>query len=136
MSPNVTFQAKSHGGKQLPGWLLFDKTDGIFMGIPTGGDTGTVRITVRAVKISGPVSYEFTLSVKDLNGADDPERCSSSKHNTLLTLLVDRTVEDIEPHQRVMAVNNIAKFFGIPYVSSDFIRATDPSELSEEAFAC
>jgi dystroglycan 1 len=49
--------------------------------------------------------------------SDLKEKCPSTEDNTVLTLLVDKGVRAIKPKQRVIAVNNIAKFFGLPYVS-------------------
>lgn len=45
------------------------------------------------------------------------QKCPQDEDITLLTLLIDKSLKAVKPKQRVVAINNIAKFFGLPYVS-------------------
>lgn len=63
--------------------------------------------------------HDFDLTVRNILPEDeDPKRsCPTTEDKTILTLLIDKEVEAIKPKYRVVAINNIAKFFGLPYVS-------------------
>lgn len=62
--------------------------------------------------------HDFDLTIRDvLPENEDPKRaCPTTEDKTVLTLLFDKEVAAIKPKQRVIAIDNIAKFFGLPYV--------------------
>lgn len=108
---------KRHNGKGIPSWLLFDRKGGIFWGIPLVEDVGTVHLTIRSIGDKS-VTEELKIDVVETN--DDSStmgKCPPNEDHTILTLLLDKNIRAIKPKQRVIAVNNIAKFFGLPYVS-------------------
>lgn len=107
------------GRKTLPSWLLFDKTDGILWGVPLSSDVGKFRVTVHPKGTKKAVVHDFVLTVREGTPQNDDPRhtCPTTEDRTILTLLLDKDVTAIKPKQRVMAINNIAKFFGLPYVS-------------------
>lgn len=122
--PTNNFQAKVNSNNPLPPWLLFDKTDGIFWGVPLADDSGVLHITIKHIgqSESTKLKYEFDVVVKEKSPEEEnlPHACPSTEDSTILSLLLDRDVEAIKPKQRVMAINNIAKFLGLPYVSGYF----------------
>ncbi|KAJ8916352.1 hypothetical protein NQ315_005049 [Exocentrus adspersus] len=109
------FEVKRHNGKGIPSWLLFDRKDGIFWGIPLVEDIGTVHLTIRSVGDKS-TTEELKIEVVELNEVSSSVgKCLHSQDNTILTLLLDKNIHAIKPKQRIIAVNNIAKFFGLPY---------------------
>lgn len=100
----------------MPSWLLFDKSEGVLWGIPLLEDLGTIQVSIRAAGAQNP-SEDLTINVvettKEIAKA---QKCPTNEDLTVLTLLIDKNVRAIKPKQRMMAVNNIAKFFGLPYV--------------------
>lgn len=118
------FQAKVNQDTPLPSWLMFDKSGGVFWGVPTTEDVGILHISVKAVRQSATVTDEFNLIISDDTSAPEgTDKCPSTEDSTVLTLMLDKSVKAIKPKQRVIAINNVAKFFGMPYVS----RPTYPS---------
>lgn len=109
-------QAKRRGGNGLPSWLLFDKTAAVLWGIPLTEDVGTIQVSVRATGTKSPTE-ELTINVLNAEKETDAGKCPKNEDRTVLTLLIDKNVRAIKPKQRMMAVNNVAKFFGLPYVS-------------------
>lgn len=97
-------------------WLLFDKIGGIFWGVPLQEDIGTLNLVIRALSNDKNISEEISITI--LEASDLRDKCPVNEDNTVLTLLIDRGVRAIKPKQRVMAINNVAKFFGLPYVST------------------
>lgn len=98
---------------------MFDKTGGVFWGVPLEEDAGVLHISVRAVRQSNTdVTDEFTLRVIEENTAPEGiDKCPSTEDSTILTLIIDKAVRAIKPKQRIIAINNVAKFLGISYVS-------------------
>ncbi|CAH1976201.1 unnamed protein product [Acanthoscelides obtectus] len=112
------YEVKRPGGKGLPSWLLFDKKSGIFWGVPLHQDVGTLPLTVRTIykDLMEPREEQLKIKVTEKEGKYmDGEKCEEGEDHTMLTLLLDRNLRTIKPKQRVVAVNNIAKFFGLPY---------------------
>ncbi|KAG5886508.1 hypothetical protein JTB14_014691 [Gonioctena quinquepunctata] len=109
------FEAKKHTGKSLPTWLLFDKKGGVFWGVPLAQDVGELQLTVKAIGDKSS-SEDIRIQVEEpIEEAAGVEKCQANEDNTVLTLLLDKNIRAIKPKQRVIAVNNIAKFFGLPY---------------------
>lgn len=111
------FQAKPQDSKSLPHWLLFDKKDGVFWGIPLSTDIGTIHLTVRGISDNNPTEKIVINVEESTEGVQGIEKCQKDEDNTVLTLLIDKNIRAIKPKQRVLAVINFAKFFGLPYVS-------------------
>lgn len=104
--------------KSLPAWLLFDKVAGVFWGLPLAEDEGKIHAVVKTIRANDTSSNEFTLiAVREQPDALSKRKCPEGEGNTVLSLVVDRDVHAIKPKQRIIAINNIAKFFGLPYVS-------------------
>nr|XP_023019898.1 dystroglycan-like [Leptinotarsa decemlineata]XP_023019899.1 dystroglycan-like [Leptinotarsa decemlineata] len=109
------FEAKKHSGKSIPSWLLFDKKQGVFWGVPLVQDVGEVQLTVKATgdkKSSEEIKINVVEPSEEAPGVG---KCQANEDNTILTLLLDKSIRSIKPKQRVIAINNIAKFFGLPY---------------------
>lgn len=111
--------------RRLPSWLLFDKTEAVFWGVPFKGDGGTYRLTVHSSGDTKGETRKFDLTVIETEEST-AEECAAGEERTTLALLLDVRITEIKPKQRVVAVNNIAKFFGLPYVSFFFINAATP----------
>lgn len=108
---------KRHNGKGIPSWLLFDRKGGIFWGIPLADDVGTVHLGIRSIGDKS-LTEELRIDVVELNeDSSTMGKCPTNEDHTVLTLLLDKNIRAIKPKQRIIAVNNIAKFFGLPYVS-------------------
>ncbi|XP_057651670.1 uncharacterized protein LOC130891122 [Diorhabda carinulata] len=111
----TSFEAKRRTGKALPSWLLFDKRGGVFWGVPLTQDIGIVTLTVKAL---GKFNSTEDISIKVIESTEEStviEKCKSTEENTILTLLIDKNIKAIKPKQRVIAINNIAQFFGLPH---------------------
>lgn len=111
------FQARRSDGTRLPLWLLFDKIGGVFWGVPLTDDISTLHLVIRKRNIS----EEVTINV--IETSDLKDKCPSTEDNTVLSLLIDKGVRAIKPKQRVISVNNIAKFFGLSnvYLKQNFV---------------
>lgn len=110
-----SFEAKRHTGKGLPSWLLFDRRGGMFWGVPLTQDIGLLKLTIKAV---GKFNSTEDISIKIVESAEEStaiEKCKPTEENTILTLLIDKNIKAIKPKQRVIAINNIAQFFGLPH---------------------
>lgn len=110
-------QAKPQDTKSLPPWLLFDKKDGIFWGVPLSHDVGTLHLIVRGLSDVAPSEKLVIDIVEPTEEVQGIEKCQKDEDNTILTLLLDKNIRAIKPKQRVIAFINFAKFFGLPYVS-------------------
>ncbi|XP_025830244.1 uncharacterized protein LOC108735390 isoform X2 [Agrilus planipennis] len=111
------YEAKSSNGAVLPSWLMFEKSSGVFWGIPLQNDVETLYISVHGVQPKETKPIQFKITVKESQGIPSShlKKCSEDETITLLTLVIDKSLSSIKPKQRVMAINNIAKFFGLPY---------------------
>lgn len=85
------------------------------MGVPTVQDVGSLRIVVRAIDDLGNQTNEFRLTIK--LGEENPQKYCLAEDTTVLKLIIDREFNSIDSKQRVISISNIAKFFGLPYVS-------------------
>lgn len=104
----------------MPRWLLFDKTDVVFWGVPLDGDIGSIDLTIRSLNSEKRLLRNIVIDVEPSSISPSlTKKCSSSEDITLLSILVDKWIESIKPKQRVVAINDISKFFGIPYVSKE-----------------
>lgn len=101
----------------MPPWLLFDKKDGVFWGIPLSQNVGSIHLTVRGVSESSPAEKIVINIVEPTEEVQGIEKCQKDEDNTILTLLIDKNIRAVKPKQRVIAIINFAKFFGLPYVS-------------------
>lgn len=111
-------QAKLNGNRPLPSWLFFDKTSGTFWGVPTSDDVGVLDITLRGYLNSDTITSQFRLNIIEDPTLKEPKRkCQSNEDFTLLNLMVDVDIQAIKPKQKIIAINNIAKFLGLPAVS-------------------
>lgn len=83
------------------------------------GDIGTLHITIQPVGTKSAIVHDFDLIVREiLPEDDDPKRsCLATEEKTMLILLVDKELTAIKPKHRIVTIDNIAKFFGLPYVS-------------------
>lgn len=109
------------GDKPLPYWLLFDKIGGSFWGLPTLEDLGESSITVKAFSKNGSCTKDFKLNVIDAPlVVPRPDKCLPNEEHTVLNLLIGKDIKSIKPKQRIVSLNNIAKFLGLPYVSTLF----------------
>ncbi|CAH1112390.1 unnamed protein product [Psylliodes chrysocephalus] len=110
-----SFEATRHSGKGLPSWLLFDKKGGIFWGVPLSQDVGVLKLSIKPI---GGKSNQEDITIKIIEPTEEAsgaEKCQQNEDNTVLTLLLDKNIKAIKPKQRIIAINNIAKFFGLPY---------------------
>ncbi|XP_018567551.1 dystroglycan isoform X2 [Anoplophora glabripennis] len=108
-------EVKRHNGKGIPSWLLFDRKGGVFWGIPLAEDVGTVHLGIRSI---GDKSATEELKIDVIESNEDSStmgKCPANEDHTVLTLVLDKNIRAIKPKQRIIAVNNIAKFFGLPY---------------------
>ncbi|KAF5283842.1 hypothetical protein FQA39_LY04662 [Lamprigera yunnana] len=111
-----SYEAREKQDTPLPSWLLFDKISGVFWGVPLQDDVDTIHISVKAVRQSISMTDEFNLVVSDDNKEPEgTDKCPSTEDSTVLTLIIDKSIKAIKPKQRIIAINNIAKFFGMPY---------------------
>lgn len=112
-------QAKADEGKPLPSWLLFDKHSGTFWGVPSSSDVAILDMTVKGYLKTETVSTDFKLIIEEQSPFEEGRRkCSSSEDYTVLNLLVDVDLVAIKPKQKIIAMNNVANFLGLPVVSN------------------
>ncbi|CAG9766176.1 unnamed protein product [Ceutorhynchus assimilis] len=111
------FVAKQQHKMSLPYWLSFNKKTGIFWGIPLPGDEGTLHINIAPMdKNQATENLEVrVISEENEDSVTTKNKCGSNEDETILTLLLDKNLRAIKPKQRVIAMNNIAKFFRIRY---------------------
>ncbi|KAF5280285.1 hypothetical protein FQR65_LT03094 [Abscondita terminalis] len=129
-----SYEAKVQQDAPLPSWLLFDKTGGVFWGVPLQNDVGTIHISVKAVRQSIAMADEFTLIVSE--NSQTPEgfgKCPSTEDSTVLTLIIDKSIKAIKPKQRIIAINNVAKFFGMPYTAFTLNPQLGPDDISDSS---
>lgn len=109
---------RTKGRKSLPSWLIFDKKDGVFWGVPLSNDVSKLHLTVKTKGDALPAENLVINVIEDLEEEQGIEKCQKNEDNTVLTLLLDKNIKAIKPRQRVIAIISFAKFFGLPYVSS------------------
>ncbi|GJQ66324.1 Dg [Trypoxylus dichotomus] len=125
------YEAKVDGEKSLPRWLLFAKAGGIFMGVPTMQDVGSLRIVLRPVDFNENQTDEFMLTVKQ--GEENLQKYCPTEDTTVLKLIIDRDFNSITSKQRVISISNIAKFFGLPYSAFKLEPQVKPDDLSDSS---
>ena len=65
---SLALTATLSDNSSLPGWLRFDASAGVFFGIPSSADVGTIAITVRGQDPSGSAtSQDFNLTTQPLS---------------------------------------------------------------------
>lgn len=129
-----SYEAKIDNGAPLPSWLLFDKTGGVFWGVPLQDEVGTLHISVKAVRQSLSTDDEFTLIISEYNGPSEGiDRCPATEDSTVLSLIIDKSTKAIKPKQRIIAINNIAKFFGMPYTAFVLKPQLRPDDISDSS---
>ncbi|XP_050307693.1 dystroglycan 1 isoform X2 [Anthonomus grandis grandis] len=108
--------AKQENSKGLPHWLVFNKKTGTFWGVPLPGDEGNIHIKIQVQGKEVPLETINIRVVKETDkDSTTTNQCKSNEDNTILTFLLDKNVRTIKPKQRVIAINNIAKYFRLPY---------------------
>lgn len=66
----LTLSAELANGDALPSWLSFDAATGIFSGVPTNGDVGSLGLRIVATDLAGAsVGQTFNLTVANTNDA-------------------------------------------------------------------
>ncbi|XP_065166984.1 dystroglycan 1 [Atheta coriaria] len=131
---HVKYEAKRVDVKSLPAWLLFDKVAGVFWGLPLAEDEGKIHAVVKTIRANDTSSNEFTLiAVREQPDAQSKRKCPEGEGNTVLSLVVDRDVHAIKPKQRIIAINNIAKFFGLPYSAFKLEPYRNSDDLSDSS---
>ncbi|XP_072379675.1 uncharacterized protein [Diabrotica undecimpunctata] len=128
-----SFEVKRHTGKGLPSWLLFDKKGGVFWGVPLNQDVGVLHLTIKAIGDKAN-SEEITIKVAETTEeAAGVEKCKPNEENTVLTLLLDKNIRAIKPKQRVIAINNIAQFFGLPHSAFTFKPQLEKDDITDSS---
>uniref|UniRef100_A0A6P7FWH0 Dystroglycan 1 n=1 Tax=Diabrotica virgifera virgifera TaxID=50390 RepID=A0A6P7FWH0_DIAVI len=128
-----SFEVKRHTGKGLPSWLLFDKKGGVFWGVPLNQDVGVLHLTIKAIGDKAN-SEEITIKVVETTEeAAGVEKCKPNEENTVLTLLLDKNIRAIKPKQRVIAINNIAQFFGLPHSAFTFKPQLEKDDITDSS---
>ncbi|XP_067001643.1 dystroglycan 1 [Anabrus simplex] len=137
------YEARGQGGGPLPSWLTFDKTTGIFEGVPGAKDVGEHYITIRALGQHPQDSAKdvFSIEVHENVGTEtslltaaspivkqiSKAKCDAGEDPTILTILMDVKYEHMKPKQRVLAIKNLSGFLALhqsvftlqPYNSQD-----------------
>ncbi len=69
LNPNsiVSYSASLVDGSNLPSWLSFDTSTGVFSGTPSNDDTGLISITVVANNTGADLYDTFYLTVNNVN---------------------------------------------------------------------
>ncbi|CAH0551317.1 unnamed protein product [Brassicogethes aeneus] len=128
------FEAKKFGGKPLPSWLLFDKKSATFWGVPLQEDHGPFQVMVKSLPKEQSSTYQLTIDVIENNIQEEStKRCAQSEDITILTLLLDKNARIIKPKQRVVAIDNIARFFGLPFSAFSLKPQTTPDDITDSS---
>ncbi|XP_063226131.1 dystroglycan 1 [Bacillus rossius redtenbacheri] len=121
------YEASGPRGTPLPRWLSFDRSAGIFEGVPSPKDEGEVYITVRALG-ADPHNWAkdvFSIEVTDQSPADNiisalaapldshKVTCDVGEDPALLTIVMDGKFEHMKPKQRISAIKNLSGFLGL-----------------------
>ncbi|XP_069682124.1 dystroglycan 1 [Periplaneta americana] len=121
------YEARGPGGAPLPSWLMFDKTTGIFEGVPSVEDLGENYVTVRAfgqhshdwakdvfsVDVTENSRTEPSKGAVPLRGQHHKIKCNAGEDATMLTVVMDAKYENMKPKQRVAAIKNLSGFFSL-----------------------
>ncbi|XP_044746043.1 uncharacterized protein LOC123307700 isoform X2 [Coccinella septempunctata] len=109
------FEAISDSGKPLPRWLIFDEINALLWGVPSDEDIGNISLIVKSLNSQKPIVRNIVIDVQPTSmPIRSVTKCSSSEDITLFSMLIDKWIGAIEPRQRIAALNDISKFFGIP----------------------
>ncbi|XP_060527781.1 dystroglycan 1 [Cylas formicarius] len=124
------FEVKALTGKYLPSWLHFDAKSGVFFGIPLTKDIKTLRLAIKQLP-QKLLCQELVISI--VKNERQLDTCSSNEDVTSLTILLDKDLNAIKPKQRVAAVNNIAKFFGLPIGAFTLDEQHEKDDITESS---
>ncbi|PSN48490.1 hypothetical protein C0J52_14055 [Blattella germanica] len=123
------YEARGPGGVPLPSWLLFDKTTGLFEGVPSSHDLGEHYVTVRAL---GQLSQDWAKDVFSIEVVESTKKeplkkavplkdqhhkvkCNVGEDATVLTIVMDVKFDHLKPKQRVAAIKNLSGFLSLHY---------------------
>lgn len=74
--------------------------------------------TLSRFKLTVKEETEEVLRRNYVRSSHGTNRCENGENLTQLNLVIDKEINAIKPKQRVISINNLAKFFGMPYVST------------------
>uniref|UniRef100_A0A8D8VFS9 Dystroglycan 1 n=1 Tax=Cacopsylla melanoneura TaxID=428564 RepID=A0A8D8VFS9_9HEMI len=101
--------------KPLPSWLVFDERRNALEGVPTPQDVGDVYVLVKARDAEG-AQVKDVFSVQVLPGSqlepnsNEKRKCKPAENIAMLSLVIDKALNDIPPKDRVRSLTNLAGF--------------------------
>lgn len=116
---------EAHGiiSEKLPHWLYWDEPAKTLLEVPSEKDVGQDDVSIRAfgnnvkihendstVAVKQAIQNNRVKSSKQKNKKSD---CDDKEYQTLMTILLDATFENLEPEVRVKAIENLARFMDI-----------------------
>ncbi|XP_066249637.1 uncharacterized protein Dg [Euwallacea similis] len=116
--------------KSLPHWLIFNKKTGTFWGIPLPGDEETLHITVAS---KDALEQSIIIQVVSNDSSATTRKCNSNEDDTVLTLLLGKNLKAVKPKQRAIAVNNVAKYFRLPYSAFTLKPQYDVDDITDSS---
>ncbi|XP_052126502.1 dystroglycan 1 [Frankliniella occidentalis] len=124
------YEAQSPNGSPLPSWLLFDQTTGLFEGVPTLKDVGTVYVTVHAVSAFNSAKDKFSIDVLPpaeaapsagvvplgLTTHHHPKvKCGPGEDPLILSVVMDGKYDHMKPRQRLTTIDNLSGFLSLSH---------------------
>lgn len=100
----------------LPNWLSFTPETRTFFGLPLSTDKSDALISV--VAHGDEYSQLPAHAIFRVHVRRQPATTPCSTQPLVLTIFVDRKLSTIHPQQRAVAMDNLARFFGINIVSN------------------
>lgn len=124
------YEAQGPNGDLLPSWLLFDQTTGLFEGVPTPRDVGTVFVTVHAVSAYNSAKDKFSIDVLApteaapsagvvplaLASHHHPKvKCGPGEDPLILSVVMDVEYDHLKPRQRITTIDNLSGFLSLSH---------------------
>ncbi|KAJ1524398.1 hypothetical protein ONE63_010898 [Megalurothrips usitatus] len=124
------YEAQGPGGDLLPSWLLFDQTTGLFEGVPTLRDVGTLYVTVHAVSAFNSAKDRFSIDVLSpteaapsagvvplgLTAHHHPKvKCGPGEDPLILSIVMDVRYDHMKPRQRLTTIDNLSGFLSLSH---------------------
>uniref|UniRef100_A0A1B6DVV7 Dystroglycan-type cadherin-like domain-containing protein n=1 Tax=Clastoptera arizonana TaxID=38151 RepID=A0A1B6DVV7_9HEMI len=120
------YKVSTADGKPLPDWLQFNSKTGLLEGVPEEDSVGEVYILLQAIGENPQEMAKDLFAIEILPRphilhVNAKERCKVGQEVSSLTVVIDRSLNEVSPKDKITTLKNLAGFLGISYEKINMI---------------